>query len=164
MIGFVRPSLEELRIGNQIISPARIVVKATDVSKGETPPPANQLWQTAFTYLKATGLGWLYLLLTILDGSFRYVGALQLCSTMKADDVIETLDDAPATARLDEVGGADGPRLSSDNGSSYLADALALRSRHGFPSRRAPLRSPYWMVHPLTTRSRPRTQRLLIVR
>jgi putative transposase len=43
-----------------IASPAFVVVKAADEFHTKTTAP-DQLWQTDFTYLKATGWGWFYL-------------------------------------------------------------------------------------------------------
>ena len=57
--------------------------------KNKTTAP-NQLWQTDFTYLKVTGWGWFYLS-TILDDFSRYIIAWKLCTTMKAEDVTDTL-------------------------------------------------------------------------
>ena len=73
-----------------ITSPAFIVMKAADEFKDKTTAP-NQLWQTDFTYLKVTGWGWFYLS-TILDDFSRYIVAWKLCTTMKADDVTDTLE------------------------------------------------------------------------
>lgn len=106
-----------------ITSPAFIVMKAADEFKDKTTAP-NQLWQTDFTYLKVTGWGWFYLS-TILDDFSRYIVAWKLCTTMKADDVTDTLELALAAAGLDEADAQRRPRLLSDNGSSYVASDLA---------------------------------------
>jgi putative transposase len=112
-----------LKARGLITSPAFIVMKAADEFKDKTTAP-NQLWQTDFTYLKVTGWGWFYLS-TILDDFSRYIVAWKLCTTMKADDVTDTLEMALAAAGLDRVDGAHRPRLLSDNGSSYVAGDLA---------------------------------------
>ena len=78
-----------LKAHDLIASPAFIVVKAADEFKDKTTAP-NQLWQTDFTYLKVIGWGWFYLS-TILDDFSRYIVAWKLCTTMKAEDVTETL-------------------------------------------------------------------------
>jgi transposase InsO family protein len=65
-------------------------MKAADEFKDKTTAP-NQLWQTDFTYLKVTGWGWFYLS-TALDDFSRYIIAWKLCTTMKAQDVTDTLD------------------------------------------------------------------------
>jgi len=79
-----------LKAHDLITSPAFIVVKAADEFKDKTTAP-NQLWQTDFTYLKVIGWGWFYLS-TILDDFSRYIIAWKLCTTMKAEDVTETLE------------------------------------------------------------------------
>ena len=83
----------------------------------------NQLWQTDFTYLKVNVWGWYYLS-TILDDYSRYIIAWKLCSTMRAEDVTDTLDMALAASGLDQANVRGRPRLLSDNGSSYVAGDL----------------------------------------
>ena len=112
-----------LKAQDLITSPAYIVIKAADEFKDKTTAP-NQLWQTDFTYLKVTGWGWYYLS-TILDDFSRFVVAWKLCTTMRAEDVTETLDLALAASGLDQVRVQHRPRLLSDNGSSYIAGDLA---------------------------------------
>ena len=87
-----------LKAHDLIASPAFIVVKAADEFKDKTTAP-NQLWQTDFTYLKVIGRGWFYLS-TILDDFSRYIIAWKLCTTMKADDVTDTLKLASHGIRL----------------------------------------------------------------
>jgi putative transposase len=106
-----------------IASPAYVVIKAADEFKNKTSAP-NQLWQTDFTYLKVIGWGWFYLS-TILDDFSRYIVAWKLCTTMKADDVTDTLELALKAAGLDRIDVIHKPRLLSDNGSSYIAGDLA---------------------------------------
>ena len=79
-----------LKAHDLITSPAFIVIKAADEFKDKTTAP-NQLWQTDFTYLKVIGWGWFYLS-TILDDFSRYIIAWKLCTTMKAEDVTDTLN------------------------------------------------------------------------
>jgi hypothetical protein len=67
-----------------------IVVKAADDFKDKNTAP-NQPWQTDFTYLKVVGWGWFYLS-TILDDFSRYIIAYKLCTTMKAEDITDTLE------------------------------------------------------------------------
>ena len=112
-----------LKAHDLITSPAFIVVKAADEFKDKTTAP-NQLWQTDFTYLKVIGWGWFYLS-TILDDFSRYIVAWKLCTTMKADDVTETLKLALQASGLDQVHVVHRPRLLSDNGSSYISGDLA---------------------------------------
>ena len=98
-----------LKAHDLITSPAFIVIKAADEFKDKTTAP-NQLWQTDFTYLKVIGWGWFYLS-TILDDFSRYIIAWKLCTTMKAEDVTETLDLALAGIRLDQAQVVHRPRL-----------------------------------------------------
>ena len=78
-----------LKAHDLITSPAFVVMKAADEFKDKTTAP-NQLWQTDFTYLKVIGWGWFYLS-TILDDFSRYIIAWKLCTTMKTEDVTDTL-------------------------------------------------------------------------
>jgi len=71
------------------------------------------------------GWGWFYLS-TILDDYSRYIIAWKLCTTMRADDVTETLTLALQASGCDKAGVVHKPRLLSDNGSSYIAGDLAL--------------------------------------
>ncbi len=127
-----------LKAHDLITSPAYIVVKAADEFKDKTTAP-NQLWQTDFTYLKVTGWGWFYLS-TVLDDFSRYIIAWKLCTTMKAQDVTDTLDLALAASGCDQARVVHKPRLLSDNGSSYVSAELAdwlECTEHGARSRRA---------------------------
>ena len=112
-----------LKAHDLITSPAFIVIKAADEFKDKTTAP-NQMWQTDFTYLKVIGWGWFYLS-TILDDFSRYIIAWKLCTTMKADDVTDTLEMALQASGCDQAHVAHKPRLLSDNGSSYIAGDLA---------------------------------------
>ena len=112
-----------LKAHDLITSPAFIVIKAADEFKDKT-TAINQLWQTDFTYLKVIGWGWFYLS-TILDDYSRYIIAWKLCTTMKADDVTDTLQLALAASGCDQARVVHKPRLLSDNGSSYVSADLA---------------------------------------
>ena len=112
-----------LKAHDLITSPAYIVMKAADEFKDKTTAP-DQLWQTDFTYLKVTGWGWFYLS-TVLDDFSRYIVAWKLCTTMKAEDVTDTLELALQASGLDQVNVAHRPRLLSDNGPSYVSVELA---------------------------------------
>ena len=92
------------------------MIKAADQFCDKTTAP-NQLWQTDFTYLKVIGWGWFYFS-TILDDYSRYIIAWKLCTTMKAQDVTDTLELALQTSGCDQVKVRHKPRLLSDNGSS----------------------------------------------
>jgi transposase InsO family protein len=112
-----------LKAHDLITSPAFVVIKAADEFRDKTTAP-NQLWQTDFTYLKVIAWGWFYLS-TILDDFSRYIIAWKLCTTMKAEDVTDTLEMALAASGCDQATVAHKPRLLSDNGSSYIAGDLA---------------------------------------
>ena len=55
----------------------------------------------------------------------RYVIAWRLCTTMRADDVTKTLEQALITSGLDTANVRHRPQLLSDKGSSYIANDLA---------------------------------------
>jgi putative transposase len=112
-----------LKAHDLITSPAFVVIKAANEFKDKTTAP-NQMWQTDFTYLKVIGWGWFYLS-TILDDFSRYIIAWKLCTTMKADDVTDTLEMALQASGCDQAKVVHKPRLLSDNGSSYIAGDLA---------------------------------------
>lgn len=112
-----------LKAHDLITSPAFIVMKAASEFKDKT-TAINQLWQTDFTYLKIIGWGWYYLS-TILDDYSRYIISWKLCTTMRAEDVTDTLELALAASGCDQVHVLHKPRLLSDNGPSYVAGELA---------------------------------------
>jgi transposase InsO family protein len=112
-----------LKAHDLITSPAYIVIKAAEEFKDKTTAP-NQLWQTDFTYLKVIGWGWFYLS-TVLDDFSRYILAWKLCTSMKAEDVTDTLQLALRASGLEQVEVRHRPRLLSDNGSSYISADLA---------------------------------------
>ena len=111
-----------LKAHDLITSPAFVVIKAADEFRDKTTVP-NQLWQTDFTYLKV--IGWGFYLSTILDDFSRYIIAWKLCTTMRADDVTETLMLALEASGCNGAEVVHKPRLLSDNGSSYIAGDLA---------------------------------------
>ncbi len=112
-----------LKAHDLITSPAFVVIKAADEFKDKTTAP-NQLWQTDFTYLKIIGWGWFYLS-TVLDDFSRYIIAWKLCTTMKTEDVTDTLELALQASGLERASFAHKPRLLSDNGPSYISGDLA---------------------------------------
>ena len=112
-----------LKAHDLITSPAFIVIKAADEFHDETTAP-NPLWQTDFTYLKVIGWGWFYLS-SILDDFSRTIIAWKLCTTMRADDVTETLNLALKASGCDQTKVVHKPRLLGDNGSSYISGDLA---------------------------------------
>ncbi len=112
-----------LKAHDLITSPAYVVIKAADRFHTQTTRP-NEMWQTDFTYFKIVGWGWMYLS-TVLDDFSRYIIAWKLCSTMRAQDVTDTLDLALAASGCDRATVNHKPRLLSDNGPSYIASELA---------------------------------------
>ncbi len=112
-----------LKAHDLITSPAFVVIKASDEFRDKTTAP-NQLWQTDFTYIKVIGWGWFYLS-TILDDYSRYIIAWKLCTTMKSEDVTDTLKLALKASGCDKAKVVHKPRLLSDNGSSYISGDLA---------------------------------------
>ena len=98
-----------LKAHDLITSPAFVVIKAADEFRDKTTAP-NQLWQTDFTYLKVIGWGWFYLS-TILDDFSRYIIAWKLCTTMKAEDVTDTLEMALEVSGCDRATVVHKPRL-----------------------------------------------------
>ena len=112
-----------LKAHDLITRPAFVVIKAADEFKDKTTAP-NQLWQTDFTYLKVIGWGWFYLS-TILDDFSRSIIAWKLCTTMKADDVTDTLQLALAASGCGGARVVHKPRLLSDNGPSDVSGELA---------------------------------------
>ena len=112
-----------LKAHDLITSPAYTVIKAAD--RFHTPTTrVNEMWQTDFTYFKIIGWGWVYLS-TVLDDYSRYIIAWKLCSTMRAEDVTDTLDMALEASGCDQAHVRHKPRLLSDNGPSYIAGELA---------------------------------------
>ena len=112
-----------LKAHDLITSPAFTVAKAAEEFHTKTGAP-NQLWQTDFTCLKATGWGWFYLS-TVLDDFSRYVVAWKLCATMAASGVTDTLELALAASGCGTARVRHKPRLLSDNGPGYIAGDLA---------------------------------------
>ena len=112
-----------LKARDLITSPAYILMQAGDKFQHPT-TRVNEMWQTAFPYIKIIGWGW-YFLSTILDDYSRFILAWRLCTTMAASDVSDTLDDALSFTGLDQVKVKHKPRLLSDNGPSYIASDLA---------------------------------------
>jgi transposase InsO family protein len=112
-----------LKAHDLITSPAYVVIKAADQFHTKTTRP-NEMWQTDFTYFKIIGWGWMYLS-TVLDDFSRYIIAWKLCTTMKAEDVTDTLQLALTASGCDQARVIHKPRLLSDNGSSYVSADLA---------------------------------------
>jgi len=62
---------------------------------------------------------------TVLDDFFRYIIAWKLRTTMKAEDVTDTLTMALQASGCDSARALQRPRLLSDNGPSYVSSELA---------------------------------------
>ncbi len=112
-----------LKAQDLITSPAYILMQASDRFQHPS-RRVNELWQTDFTYFKIIGWGWYYLS-TVMDDYSRFILAWRLCTGMKANDVMDTLNDALDFTGLDEVKVKHKPRLLSDNGPCYLSSDLA---------------------------------------
>ncbi len=112
-----------LKAQDLITSPAYILMQASE--KFQNPSKrVNELWQTDFTYFKIISWGWYYLS-TVLDDYSRFIVAWRLCTSMTANDVAETLDDALHFTGLDQIKVRHKPRLLSDNGPCYLSGELS---------------------------------------
>jgi putative transposase len=112
-----------LKAADLITAPDYVTIKAADEFKDKT-TAINQLWQTDFTYFKIIGWGWYYLS-TILDDYSRYIITWKLCTTMRADDVTDTIEMALQASGCNQAVVRHKPRLLSDNGSCYISGDLA---------------------------------------
>jgi transposase InsO family protein len=112
-----------LKAQDLITSPAYILMQASDKFCQPT-LRVNEMWQTDFTYFKIIGWGWYYLS-TVLDDYSRFIVAWRLCTSMSAQDVSNTLDDALTFTGIDQVKVKHKPRLLSDNGPCYIAGELS---------------------------------------
>lgn len=111
-----------LKAYDLITSPVFTVISAKDRFEHPT-TRTNELWQTDFTYLKVVHWGWYYLS-TVMDDFSRYIIAWQLCQTMRAEDVKNTLDMAIAKTGVEHVRVVQRPRLLSDNGACFVSHEL----------------------------------------
>jgi transposase InsO family protein len=111
-----------LRAEDLVTSPAYIVVSAADEFTRKT-RRVHEMWQTDFTYCRITGWGW-YFLSTVLDDFSRYIISWSLRTSMSAEDVTETLDEALAVTGVEQVQVHHRPRLLSDNGPCYVSKEL----------------------------------------
>ena len=120
------------------------MIKADDEFRDKTARP-NEMWQTDFTYFKIIGWGWVYLS-TVLDDFSRYIIAWKLCTTMRAEDVTDTLELALTASGCDSAKVLHKPRLLSDNGPLHIANRtrrVDRRQRHEpCPRRTAPPADP----------------------
>ena len=109
-----------LKANGLISTPSFRIMSASDSFHDKT-THVNQMWQTDFTYFKIFGWGWYYLS-TVLDDYSRFIVNWKLCSSMKAEDVKDTLDEAIVAS---DVAVNERPKLLSDNGSCYISIELA---------------------------------------
>jgi transposase InsO family protein len=105
-----------------VTSPAFDLVKASAKFKNPT-KRVNEMWQTDFTQFKVINWGWYYLC-TILDDFSRYILAWRLAPTMAATDVQDTLIIALEETGVAHIKVKHRPRLLSDNGPAFIAEAL----------------------------------------
>lgn len=120
-----------------ITAPSHILISASDEFKNKT-SFVHQMWQTDFTYFKIVGWGYYYLS-TVLDDYSRYIIHWELCSSMKADDVKRTIDQAVKKAKIKSKAK---PKLLSDNGAcyisvelgDYLKNTVKMQQVHGRPA------------------------------
>lgn len=103
-----------------ITSPAFDLVKAGDTFENPT-KRVNEMWPTDFTQFKVVSWGWSYLC-TVLDDFSHYLLAGRLAS---ATDVQETLQLAVDRTGIVQVRVKHRPRLLSDTGPAFIAEALA---------------------------------------
>ena len=82
---------------------------AGDTSRAATADEVKDLRREARD-LKVIGWGWMYLF-TILDDDSRYIIAWKLCTSMKAEDVSETLELALKASGCDQTRARHKPRL-----------------------------------------------------
>jgi putative transposase len=113
-----------LKTYDLITSPLFHIVSAKDEFEHKT-RRVNEMWQTDFTQFKVIAWG-TYYLCTVLDDFSRYILAWRLDKTMGAEDVIQTLDIArERTGLVEPIRVKHRPRLLSDNGASFIAEAFA---------------------------------------
>ncbi|GER08705.1 hypothetical protein GCM10007972_27230 [Iodidimonas muriae] len=106
-----------------ITAPDYVVIKAADEFTDKT-TAINEMWQTDFTYFKIISWGWFYLSTILVDYS-RYIIGWTLCTNMRAEDVMATIELALAASGCDHAVVRHMPRPLSDNGSCYISGDLA---------------------------------------
>ncbi len=141
-----------LKEADLIAAPDYVVIKVADAFADRT-TAINEMWQTDFTYFEVIGWGWFYLG-TILDDYSRYIHSSgkrfpgpfsdppqtwKLCTTMRAEDVTDTIKLALTASGCDQAVVRHMPRLLSDRaivgaigsspmarGSCYISGDLAM--------------------------------------
>ena len=115
-----------LKAHDLITSPAFITMKAADERVQEQDDCAEPALADQLYLSEGDRLG---LVLSVdkspSDDFSRYIIAWKLCTTMKAEDVTDTLELALQASGMDQATVMHRPRLLSDNGSSYVSGDLA---------------------------------------
>ena len=83
----------------------------------------NEMWATDCIYLKVVGWGYYYLI-TVMDDYSRYILAWELRTDMRADSLIDVIQQAVDVTGMSEVPVKDRTSLLSDNGSGYVSRAF----------------------------------------
>ena len=83
----------------------------------------NEMWATDCIYLRVVGWGYYYLI-TVMDDYSRYILAWELKRDMRADSLIDVVQQAVDIIGMREVPVKDRTSLLSDNGSGYVSRAF----------------------------------------
>ncbi len=83
----------------------------------------NEMWATDCCYLRVIGWGYYYLI-TVMDDFSRFILAWQLKRDMRADSLIDVVQQAIDATGMDKVTVKDRTSLLSDNGSGYVSRAF----------------------------------------
>jgi len=83
----------------------------------------HEMWATDCIYLKVIGWGYYYLI-TVMDDYSRYILAWELRTDMRADSLIDVIQQAVDITGMSEVPVKDCISLLSDNGSGYVSRAF----------------------------------------
>ena len=81
------------------------------------------MWATDCCYLRVIGWGYYYLI-TVMDDFSRYILAWQLKRDMRADSLIDVVQQAIDATGMDKVTVKDRTSLLSDNGVGYVSRAF----------------------------------------
>ena len=83
----------------------------------------NEMWATDCSYLRVIGWGYYYVI-TVMDDYSRYILAWELNTDMRADSLIDVIQQAVDITGMSEVPVKDRTSLLSDNGSGYVSRAF----------------------------------------